>query len=65
MLAGQKMTAKIAEQYEIKIVSIQIRFKSAAARKDKWESLYDSALFFPKALNAKHCLAGLLTYPGF
>lgn len=28
------------------------------------ESLDDTALFFPKALNASFCLAGLLTCPG-
>jgi len=37
----------------------------AAERKGEWESEIDSALFFPKALNAYNCLAGLLTYPGF
>jgi hypothetical protein len=25
----------------------------------------DSTLFFPKAVNIKICMAGLLTYPGF
>ena len=65
MLPVQKMTMKITGQYGKEIVSIQIQLIFSANRKGERESWNDSALFFPKALNAKFCLAGLLTYPGF
>jgi hypothetical protein len=46
-------------------LSIIIIHYSRQPEKKEKESSDDAALFFPKALNAWFCLAGLLTCPGF
>jgi hypothetical protein len=47
---------------QITIINSQ---NSRRPEEQEGESSDDPALFFPKALNAWFCLAGLLTCPGF